>query len=282
MGIGRQSANLKRIMTNDKSHWTSKGIAALLGSVDRSLSAGTLGEFYNQLWNLFYSDKKIDSPGRLEDPVEQAIWQVHELGQRAREKDEEALAKLILINAAASLQLQGVATQLPDHLRKFTERCNAWLGPVSGVPSIDGSVAETMDKVGLGGGPTEQKRKRTEFRSKPTGFAFLLLTYMTLIRFGFLTNRDQDWQSRCCALPPLDERAVPQWWALGREELERSFPTLHIILSRGRALAHQLPKDSALQRVEQAFNKLWKWFSFVSAYSLATSLLTRFKKNHVR
>jgi hypothetical protein len=210
--------------------------------------------------------------------VEQAIWQIHELGRRARENDEEALAKLLLINTAATLQLQGVAVQLPDHLRKFTERCNAWVGPVSGVPSIIGAVAEGLNKVGLGGGESEQKRKRTEFRAKPTGFAFLLLTYMTLIRFGILKNRNETWQWRCCDLPPLDRKTVTQWWELGQDELERSFPTLHIILSRGRKLEHTLPKDRALQRVEQAFHKMWSWFAFVSIYSFAISLVKRMMK----
>ena len=145
-------------MKNEKTHWTLRGVSALLGSIDGTLAAGTLAEFYSQLWNLFYSNKKTTPPGQIDDPVEQTIWQIHELGRRAREKDEEALSKLILINAAASLQLQGVATQLPEHLRKFTERCNAWLGPVSGVPSIDGAVAETMDQVRL----VEERQHRSE------------------------------------------------------------------------------------------------------------------------
>jgi hypothetical protein len=256
--------------------WISKGMAALLGSVDGALSAGTLGEFYDQLYGLFYSDRKIGYPVQANDPVEAAIWQIHELGRRARDKDEEALARLVMISAAASLQLQGVGTRLPDHLRKFTERCHAWLGPVSRVPTINCAMEEALENVAL---EAKQRRTKSDLRAKPTGFAFMLLTYMTLIRFGFLENRNTSWQSRCCALRPLGRKTVRDWWTLGREELERSFPALPAILSSHGAVDVQLPKDRALQRVEQAFVKMWKWFAYLSIFSLATNLVARFKSH---
>lgn len=266
-------------MDNAKPHWSWRGIAALVGSPEGTFAAGTLREFYDRLWTLFYTRTRIEPPKQVDEPAEKCIWVIHDLGRRAREMDEDALAKLVMINAAASLQLQGVAIRAPDYLRKFTERCNAWLGPVSDVPSIQGAMAETLGNLGLGGGPQEQRRRRTDLRSQPTGFAFLLLSYMTLIRFGFLTNRNEDWESRCRELPTLSADTVGKWWDVGRLELERSFPNIEEILSRGRAHGNELPKDRALQRVEQAFRKLWKWFAFVSVFRLAGTLLKRFKKN---
>jgi hypothetical protein len=101
---------------------------------------------------------------------------------------------------------------------------------------------------------------------------------MTLIRFGFLENGNKDWQSRCCALRPLSKLEVPNWWTLGREELERSFPTLDVILSSHGDFEVPLSKYRALQRVKQAFERMWPWFAFLSISSLATSLLKLAKK----
>jgi hypothetical protein len=180
------------------------------------------------------------------------------------------------------LHVAKIARIVHSVIKELAARSAIW--PIIGLPFTTLRVSEDEEEdLGIGADFTavqqqKQPGKRDSRFSPELEENFLCqvtATFMLLVKLGFRSTLNEDWNVRVRGMDPLTEKTAPAWWTLAQDQIIRDFPgndfpEIEQVVFAGKTVGQLGTRNKAIKKLENAFiHHTWKFFDLAPPKSPA-------------
>ena len=209
------------------------------------------------------------------------LVEIRRLAKRAQEGEAQAATELALIALQATLHLKRLSVD-NSTIARMAPHMPLWpiiWSPIASMKTTEDQITklnlgadfvvargtETRHKIktrtGFKWGKTKgQRGARPGITSKATFYAAAVACYMFGIRTGVSSSPCAKWANNVRRLPPFSEETVNLWWPLAREEINRAYPDIEVVICGHLTSAQRQGKQQAMRLIREAFQTIWKVF----------------------